>query len=76
MLPPLLDQENVVHLEIPFPQEDRMMMRLSQLNMYRTIPLISQIMSLIIPISMTIFKIKIKILVLAIFGVDNGKTVM
>jgi hypothetical protein len=74
MLPPLLDQENVVHLEIPFPHEDRMMMRLSQLNMYRTIPLISQIMSLIIPISMTIFKIKI--LVLTIFGVEVGKTGM
>jgi hypothetical protein len=64
MLLLLLDPENVVLPETQFRPEDRMMMRLYQRIMYHTIPLISPIMSRIIPILMTIFKT---------FGVDDGK---
>jgi hypothetical protein len=60
----LLDRENVVPPEIQFLPEDKMMMRRYPLSMYPTIPLISQIMSRIIPILIPIFKI---------FGVDDGK---
>jgi hypothetical protein len=64
MLLLLLDRENVVHPEIQFLLEDRMMMRLYQRNMYRIVQLISQIMSRIIPILMMTFKT---------VGVDDGK---